>query len=175
MWQVGSKSQTPTPKPEFRHFSGVPYNFDNDNCWFPFCENLLSAFLYFLPDNLKQRHTCLKIHWSDFAIKMATQRETIIFYVGVGACLPFRAQTQIKISFSLEMLVDHYRMDYIDIGTFSVKKLKDRRDSYINVCCFKQDLRCYLLGKWLDVLDICPESNGKPAASSQVLNVWGVI
>ena len=47
---------------------------------------------------------------------MATQRETIIFYVGVGACLPFRAQTTVKISFSLEMLVDHYRMEYIDIG-----------------------------------------------------------
>ena len=92
---------------------------------------------------------------------MATQRETIIFYVGVGACLPFRAQTAIKISFSLEMLVDHYRMDYIDIGTFAVKKLKDRRDSYINVCCFKQDLRCYLLNKWLDVLDICPEVKHK--------------
>ena len=88
---------------------------------------------------------------------MATQRETIIFYVGVGACLPFRAQTQIKISFSLEMLVDHYRMEYIDIGMFSVKKLKDPAGSYINVCCFKQELRCLLLGKWLDVLDICPE------------------
>ena len=92
---------------------------------------------------------------------MATQRETIIFYVGVGACLPIRAQTTVKISFSLEMLVDHYRMDYIDIGMFSVKKLKDPQQSYITICCFKQDLRCYLLGKWLDVLDICPEVKRK--------------
>ena len=59
------------------------------------------------------------------------------------------------------MLIDHYRMDYIDLGTFAIKKLKDPKDSYINVCCFKHDLRRHLTGNWLDGLNICPKVKDK--------------
>jgi hypothetical protein len=37
------------------------------------------------------------------------------------------------ISWGIELLVDHYRMDFIDIGVFSVRKLKDTKESYVVV------------------------------------------
>ena len=55
-------------------------------------------------------------------------------------------------------------MDYIDLGTFAIKKLKDPKDSYINVCCFKHDLRRHLTGNWLDGLNICPKVKEKARA-----------
>jgi hypothetical protein len=68
-----------------------------------------------------------------------------------------RAQTPEKIAFGLEMLVDHYLMEYIDLGTFSVKKLREVKDSYVNVTNLKLDAKVYLLGPFLDGLDIPPD------------------
>jgi hypothetical protein len=44
-----------------------------------------------------------------------------------------RAQLPHLISWSLDLLVDHYRMEFIDIGFFSVRKLKDTKESYVIV------------------------------------------
>ena len=72
-----------------------------------------------------------------------------------------RAQTPQKILSTLIWLVDHYRMNYIDLSTFSVRKIKDPKDSYVNVCTFKCDVRNLVTGTWLDGLDILPEAKEK--------------
>ena len=72
-----------------------------------------------------------------------------------------RAHTPAKITWSLELMLDHYRMEYIDLGHFSSRKLKDPKESYVCVCTLKLDARTYLLGPWLDGLDINPTTKSK--------------
>ena len=72
-----------------------------------------------------------------------------------------RAQTPQKILTALTWLVDHYRMNFIDLGTFSVRKIRDPRESYVNVCIMKSDVRSFVTGEWLDGLDILPEAKQK--------------
>ena len=55
------------------------------------------------------------------------------------------------------MLIDHYRMEYIDLGTFSVKRFKDNKGSYVNTTNLEFYARNYLLGAFLDGLDIPPD------------------
>jgi len=45
-----------------------------------------------------------------------------------------RAQVPHLIAWAVDLLVDHYRMGFIDIGVFSIRKLKDSKDSYVCVC-----------------------------------------
>ena len=72
-----------------------------------------------------------------------------------------RAQSPPKTTFALELLVDHYKMDFIDQGHFAVKKIKDVKESYVNVTNFKYDARDYLTGAWLDALDVDPAVKSK--------------
>jgi hypothetical protein len=43
-----------------------------------------------------------------------------------------RGQTPPRISWAMSLLVDHYRMEFIDIGTFAIRKIRDTKESYIN-------------------------------------------
>ena len=72
-----------------------------------------------------------------------------------------RASTPSRIAFALEGLIDHYRMGFINAGEFTVSRLKDSRQSYICVLIMKMDARTYLLGEWLDALNIKPECKAK--------------
>ena len=72
-----------------------------------------------------------------------------------------RAQTPPKILTALTWLVDHYRMNYIDLGIFSVRNIRDPRGSYVNVCTMKSDVRSFVTGEWLDGLDIFVEAKQK--------------
>ena len=72
-----------------------------------------------------------------------------------------RAQTPQKILTALTWLVDHYRMNFIDLGTFSVRKIRCPKESYVNVCTMKSDVRTFVTGEWLDGLDILPEAKQK--------------
>ena len=76
-----------------------------------------------------------------------------------------RASTAIRISFALEGLVDHYLMEFINLGEFTVSKLRDARLSYVCVLNYKQDVRTHLLGDWLDSLNISPASKATMRAS----------
>ena len=60
-----------------------------------------------------------------------------------------RASTPDNITWALEGLVDHYRMDYIDLGAFATLKLRDHRQSYIAILCLKKAVHVELLEEWL--------------------------
>ena len=60
-----------------------------------------------------------------------------------------RASTPDNITWALEGLVDHYRMTYIDLGAFSISKLRDHRHSYISILCLKKAVHVELLEEWL--------------------------
>ena len=51
-------------------------------------------------------------------------------YTLQGVC--DRTSGNVQTNWALQILVDHLRMEYIDIGCFSVRKIKDQRESYIN-------------------------------------------
>lgn len=72
-----------------------------------------------------------------------------------------RAQSPVKILIALTWLVDHYRMNYIDLSTFSVRNIREPRGSYVNVCTMKSDVRSFVTGEWLDGLDIFVEAKQK--------------
>ena len=65
-----------------------------------------------------------------------------------------RAQSPQRISFSMEGLLDAYRMQFINIGEFAVKKLSDLKNSYVSILNFKFALKAFLLGEYLDGLNI---------------------
>ena len=72
-----------------------------------------------------------------------------------------RGSTPTKINFGLEGLVDGYRMEYFNIGEFTVSKLKDPKASYVCMLNLKVDARTYLLGDWLDGVNINPQCKSK--------------
>jgi len=72
-----------------------------------------------------------------------------------------RASTPTKINFGLEGLVDGYRMDYFNIGEFTQARLKDPRQSMVSVLNLKFDARTYLLGDWLDGMNLNPQCKAK--------------
>ena len=43
------------------------------------------------------------------------------------------AQTPNNIIFGIEGMIDHYKMDYLDIGHFAICKIKDPRTSYVEL------------------------------------------
>ena len=72
-----------------------------------------------------------------------------------------RASTPAKILTALIWLVDHYRMEIIDIGCFACRRMKDPKESYVNVCTLKSDVKTFMTGEWLDGLDILPDAKQK--------------
>ena len=72
-----------------------------------------------------------------------------------------RASTSTKINFGLEGLVDGYRMDYFNIGEFTQARLKDNRQSMVSVLNLKFDARTFLLGDWLDGMNLNPQCKAK--------------
>ena len=72
-----------------------------------------------------------------------------------------RGQTPQRIAFGMQGLLDAYRMKFINIGEFSVKKLTDSRGSYVCVLNLKLDAKNYLLGEHLDGLNIDPSAKAK--------------
>ena len=65
-----------------------------------------------------------------------------------------RGRTPDRISWALCGLTDLYRMEQINIGEFTVGKLRDQRKSYIEVLNLKGDLKMHLLSKWLPSLGL---------------------
>lgn len=65
-----------------------------------------------------------------------------------------RAQTPHRIGWAVWGLTDLYRMELINLGAFSVAKLKDYRQSYIEVLNLKHALRGQLLDVWLPSLGL---------------------
>ena len=72
-----------------------------------------------------------------------------------------RGSTPHRIAFAMQGLLDAYRMNIINIGEFSVKKLGDVRSSYVCVLNLKLDAKNYLLGEHLDGLNIDPSAKAK--------------
>ena len=72
-----------------------------------------------------------------------------------------RASTSTKINFGLEGLVDGYRMDYFNIGEFTQARLKDPKKSMVSVLNLKFDARTFLLGAWLDGINLNPQCKAK--------------
>ncbi|CAK0880249.1 unnamed protein product [Prorocentrum cordatum] len=72
-----------------------------------------------------------------------------------------RASTPNKIDWAMMGLTDHYRMapkasgrsqnhqEFIDLGKFGVNKLRDYRESYVEVLNLKLDVKNEMLFKWL--------------------------
>ncbi|CAK0817571.1 unnamed protein product [Prorocentrum cordatum] len=60
-----------------------------------------------------------------------------------------RASTPNKIDWAMMGLTDHYRMDFINLGEFGVSKLRDYRQSYVEILNMKYDVKNELLFKWL--------------------------
>ena len=60
-----------------------------------------------------------------------------------------RAQTSERIGWAVWGLTDLYRIELINLGDFSVAKLKDYRQSYIEVLNLKHALHCELWQQWL--------------------------
>ena len=73
-------------------------------------------------------------------------------YAFQGIC--DRTASSLQTAFAIELLIDHYRMGFINLGSFAVKKIRDARDSYVCVCNYKMEARTYLLGQWLDTIDV---------------------
>ena len=73
-----------------------------------------------------------------------------------------RAKTPDTISYVMETLLDHWRMNYIDAGHFVVSKIKDPRLSYVEVLKLKMAMRHELLGAWL-------QSSGVEASAKAAL------
>jgi hypothetical protein len=44
-----------------------------------------------------------------------------------------RGHTPQRIAYALEILIDHYRLEFIDLGHFTVKRMKDLKDSYVKL------------------------------------------
>ena len=80
-----------------------------------------------------------------------------------------RASTPTKINFGLEGLVDGYRMDYFNIGEFTQAKLRDARQSMVSVLNLKFDARTYLLGDWLDGMNLNPQCKASCAQRSHTI------
>ena len=72
-----------------------------------------------------------------------------------------RAQSPERIVFALEGLVDHYRMGLIDLGVFSHTKLKDSRQSYVEVLSLKMSTLSYMLTELLANSGIAAASAAK--------------
>ena len=60
-----------------------------------------------------------------------------------------RAQTTDRITWALWGLTDYWRMEYLDLGAFSIAKLRDYRQSYVEVMNLKLGVRDELLQHWL--------------------------
>ena len=67
-----------------------------------------------------------------------------------------RGQSQARIAFGFCGLVDALRMEYITPSEFAVKRLGDSKTSYMSVLNMKLCARDYLLGEYLDGLNIQP-------------------
>jgi hypothetical protein len=65
-----------------------------------------------------------------------------------------RAQTADRIGWAVWGLTDLYRMEFVNLGDFTVGKLKDYRQSYIEVLNLKHALRGHLLRDWLPSLGL---------------------
>jgi hypothetical protein len=63
-----------------------------------------------------------------------------------------RAQGADRIGWAVWGLTDLYRMELVNLGDFTVSKLKDYRQSYIEVLNLKHALRGHLLHQWLPSL-----------------------
>ena len=63
--------------------------------------------------------------------------------------LVHRAQTPNNIAFAVEGMIDHYRMEFLDVGHFVVSKIKDPRSSYVEILNFKSMVKESLLTEWL--------------------------
>lgn len=68
-----------------------------------------------------------------------------------------RAGTPELIAWSLEGMVDGVRMSFIDAGFFVISKLKDSRQSYIEVLKMKRKTLNHCLNQWLNTLDLSKE------------------
>jgi len=68
-----------------------------------------------------------------------------------------RASTPENIKEALVSMLDGYRMEYLTLGNFAVKKLKDPRESFVNVTNLRLQLKPQLLNDWLKTLDLKPE------------------
>ena len=60
-----------------------------------------------------------------------------------------RARTEDRVIWGLWGLVDHFRMEYIDLGVFTISKLKDYRQSYVEILNLKLTVKKELLEQWL--------------------------
>ena len=65
-----------------------------------------------------------------------------------------RGQTPKRIAWAVWGMTDLFRVDAIDLSHFSVAKLKDYRNSYIEVMCLKQELQSFFIKKWLPTLGL---------------------
>ena len=72
-----------------------------------------------------------------------------------------RANTPEMISWSLEGLVDGVRMSFLDAGSFVISKLKDSRNSYIEVLKMKRLTLTHLLKTWMSELKLDKEWKDK--------------
>ncbi|CAK9001222.1 Uncharacterized protein SCF082_LOCUS6841 [Durusdinium trenchii] len=68
-----------------------------------------------------------------------------------------RAGTPELIAWSLEGMVDGVRMSFIDAGFFVISKLKDSRQSYIEVLKMKRKTLNHCLNQWLNTLELSKE------------------
>ena len=73
-----------------------------------------------------------------------------------------RAKTKDGIEWAFEGLIDEYRMQFINISHFSVPKLKDQRESHVEVLNLKNEVKKRLLGSWVRELGI-PEAHANKA------------
>ena len=85
------------------------------------------------PESYRQlsRECAVLLQWCDEQYLEAAQHPFGSIYA-LQAVVD-RAQTSQLITWGLTLLVDHYRMEYIDLGHFSVRRLKDTKDSYVIV------------------------------------------
>ncbi len=55
---------------------------------------------------------------------------------------------------ALKGLLDGWRMNFLDSGTFAVAKLRDSRTSHIEVLKFTKQVCDFVLGDWLQAMDV---------------------
>ena len=118
--------------------------------------------------NSQENHTLLE--WCD-SMYMDSKRNPFTSIYTLQAVVD-RARTPQLITWALHGLIDAYRMEQIDMSHFAVGKIKDPRESYVEVLNFKSAMKNELLGPWLDNLNVT--SNVKQVARQKFMNFKSV-
>ena len=100
--------------------------------------------------HIQENHTLLE--WCD-ATYMDAKRNPFSSISTLQALVD-RARAPELITLALRGLVDAYRMEQIEMSQFAVGKIRDPRESYVEVLNFKHAMKKELLGPWLDDLNV---------------------